>query len=277
MALNDIPLQDLHAEAELKQPDLAYEDALADALVQWFKPNYFAWADPIKCPECQGPTKAQGMVAPSVDDLAGGASRVELHVCNRSPGCGGSFRFPRFNDPVYLMRSRLGRCGEFANLFTLFLRAVGLKARYVWNAEDHVWNEYWSPALKHWVHLDSCECARDQHLLYDKGWGKKQSYILAFSIEGAQDVTKAYVQDWEAALQRRQRISEGELEQLLDSVTSRRLARLDPMAVAQLREDEKTQRLFLEGKLGDREEESLPPRQSGTAEWTAARGEDGLN
>lgn len=40
MALNEIPLQDLHAEAELKQPDLAYEDALADALVQWFKPVY---------------------------------------------------------------------------------------------------------------------------------------------------------------------------------------------------------------------------------------------
>jgi len=136
--------------------------------------------------------------------------------------------------------------------------------------------QYWSPALKRWVHLDSCECARDQHLLYDKGWGKKQSYILAFSIEGAQDVTKAYVQDWEAALQRRQRISEGELERLLESVTSRRRARLDPMTVAQLREDEKTQRLFLEGNLGDLEEESLPPRQSGTAEWKAARGEDGM-
>jgi len=38
--LNEIPLQDLHAEAELKQPDLAYEDALADALVKWFKPVY---------------------------------------------------------------------------------------------------------------------------------------------------------------------------------------------------------------------------------------------
>lgn len=136
--------------------------------------------------------------------------------------------------------------------------------------------QYWSPALKRWVHLDSCECARDQHLLYDKGWGKKQSYILAFSIEGAQDVTKAYVQDWEAALQRRQRIDEGDLERLLDSVTSCRRARLDPKTVAQLQEDDKTQRLFLEGKLSDREEELLPPRQSGTAEWKATRGEDGM-
>jgi hypothetical protein len=40
MALNEIPLQDLRAEAELKQPDLAHEDSLADALVKWFKPVY---------------------------------------------------------------------------------------------------------------------------------------------------------------------------------------------------------------------------------------------
>jgi peptide-N4-(N-acetyl-beta-glucosaminyl)asparagine amidase len=136
--------------------------------------------------------------------------------------------------------------------------------------------QYWSPTLKRWVHLDSCECARDQHLLYDKGWGKKQSYILAFSIEGAQDVTKAYVQDWEAALQRRTWISENELARLLDGVTSRRRAHLDPRTTAQLQKDDETQRLFLDGKLGSREEESLQPRQSGAAEWKASRGEDGM-
>ena len=89
-------------------------------------------------------------------------------------------------------------------------------------------------------------------------------------------MTKAYVQDWEAALQRRQLISEVELEQLLDGVTSRRRAHLSPKTIAQLQEDDKTQRLFLEGKPSDREDESLLPRQSGTTEWKAARGEDGM-
>jgi hypothetical protein len=84
------------------------------------------------------------------------------------------------------------------------------------------------------------------------------------------------VQDWEAALQRRHQISENELGQLLDEVTSRRRAHLDPKTRAQLQEDDKTQRLFLEGELGNQGEEPLLPRQSGTAEWKAARREDGM-
>lgn len=146
--------------------------------------------------------------------------------------------------------------------------------------------------MKRWVHLDSCECARDQHLLYDKGWGKKQSYVLAFSTEGrilisvlmllidpisgAQDVSKAYIQDWQAALLRRSRIDEQDLQQFLEDVTTRRRSGLTPEAIAQLREDDKTQRLFVDGNLGHGDEESLQARQSGTAEWKAARGEDGM-
>lgn len=38
MALDQIPLQDLHADAERMANDLAYEDALAECLVKWFKP-----------------------------------------------------------------------------------------------------------------------------------------------------------------------------------------------------------------------------------------------
>ncbi|KAG8803607.1 peptide-N4-(N-acetyl-beta- glucosaminyl)asparagine amidase [Serendipita sp. 399] len=183
-------------------------------------------------------------------------------------------------DPRYLMRSRVGRCGEFANLFALFIRAVGLRGRYVWNAEDHVWNEYYSPALKRWVHMDSCENARDQHLLYDVGWGKKQSYILAFSTEGAQDVSRAYIKDYGAALSRRNRMNEDDLQSVLAEVTRKRRAKLERKRLAELEQEDEWQAKFLRGEPSSASQEKeaeadLGPRQSGTAEWKAARGEDG--
>ncbi|CCA72866.1 related to PNG1-protein with de-N-glycosylation function (N-glycanase) [Serendipita indica DSM 11827] len=244
-------------------------DALAEALVKWFKPNYFTWRDPIRCTACQGETQSIGMGQPTPDDLQGGAGRVELHQCKT---CRTVVRFPR--DLKYLMRSRTGRCGEFANLFALFINAVGLRGRYVWNAEDHVWNEYYSPGMDRWVHLDSCENARDQHLLYDVGWGKKQSYILAFGPDGAQDVSRAYIKDFAAALPRRNRISEGELEKALADVTRARRAGLSAERLAALAREDEGERRFIYGEQLE-DTEDLPARQSGTAEWKAARGEDG--
>lgn len=269
-----IPMEQLHKTAkeiqEGESPLPGYEDALAAALVKWFKPNFFVWIDPIKCTVCQGETTHKGMGTPSEDDLAGGAGRVELHQCNL---CGNIVRFPRYNNLHYLMRFKKGRCGEFANLFTLFIRAVGLRARYVWNAEDHVWNEYYSPALNRWVHMDSCENARDQHLLYDVGWGKKQSYILAFSIDGAQDVSRGYIKDFDAALPRRNKANEGDLQQALGEVTRRRRVGLSAQKLQELEREDRGEMEFLQGKT--QPEESLPARESGTAEWKAARGEDG--
>lgn len=149
------------------------EEAVVLAMAQWFKHDFMKWVDPIKCPRCQGETKFSGMGQPTQSEIADGAGRVELHRCVQ---CQEERRFMRVNKVSTLLRTREGRCGEphpstdvclilltvahsilgeFAHLFYTLLQAKGLRARYIWNSEDHVWSEYWSPTLKHWVHVDS--------------------------------------------------------------------------------------------------------------------------
>lgn len=40
--------------------------------------------------------------------------------------------------------------------------------------------------------MDSCEASYDQPLLYEGGWGKEVSYVVAAGAWGAADVTPRY-------------------------------------------------------------------------------------
>jgi peptide-N4-(N-acetyl-beta-glucosaminyl)asparagine amidase len=110
-----------------------------------------------------------------------------------------------------LMETRKGRCGEWANLFCLFSISMGFETRYILDFTDHVWVEFYSDNLKKWVHLDPCENAFDQPLIYEAGWNKKLNYIFAFGEYELKDVIRRYSRQTEV-YQRRNQVEEDWLE-----------------------------------------------------------------
>ncbi|KAI7798934.1 peptide-N(4)-(N-acetyl-beta-glucosaminyl)asparagine amidase-like [Triplophysa rosa] len=252
---------------------LEEEDMLVLDLLQWFKGDFFSWVDSLPCSRCGGKTQASGSLPPSNDDLRWDAGRVENHYCQT---CQLSTRFPRYNHPEKLLETRRGRCGEWANCFTLCCRALGLEARYIWDSTDHVWTEVYSQSQRRWLHCDPCENACDKPLLYEVGWGKKLSYILAFSKDQVVDVTWRYSCKHSEVLSRRTQVSETWLLRTLNNLNASRQQSLGPERKKQLLE-----RLLVElvefispktpksGELGG--------RITGSLAWRAARGETGAS
>ena len=59
------------------------------------------------------------------------------------------------------------------------LHSLGFEVRHVTDWTDHVWVEVYSESQQRWIICDGGKC--DDFLLYEQGWGKKLTYIVAFS------------------------------------------------------------------------------------------------
>ncbi|XP_044533848.1 peptide-N(4)-(N-acetyl-beta-glucosaminyl)asparagine amidase isoform X1 [Gracilinanus agilis] len=279
-ALTCIPVQELQRRVQKKferakeldqDASINEEDFLLLELLQWFKGEFFQWVNSLPCSKCGGDTVPRGELPPDDEERRWGANRVEDHFCL---SCHVSNRFPRYNDPEKLLETRCGRCGEWANCFTLCCRAMGFEARYVWDATDHVWTEVYSSSQERWLHCDPCENVCDKPLLYEVGWGKKISYIIAFSKDEIVDVTWRYSCKHEEVISRRTQIKEDLLRETINRLNKQR-----QLSLSESRRQELLERMIVElvefispktpnpGELGG--------RISGSVAWRVARGEIG--
>ncbi|CAA7058789.1 unnamed protein product, partial [Microthlaspi erraticum] len=247
-------------------------------LLFWFKRS-FRWVNEPSCDRCGNKTIGQGMGSPLSSELAYGANRVELYRCTSCPTI---TRFPRYNDPLKLVETKRGRCGEWANCFTLYCRSFGYDSRLILDLTDHVWTECFSHSLGRWIHLDPCEGVYDKPMLYEKGWGKKLNYVIAISKDGVCDVTKRYTKKWHEVLSRRTLTTESSLQAVLRTLTMERRRSLTPQVLSALSLRDSNEQEEIERNLHSPDDASvsLPGRQSGDKEWRIMRsefGSDGKN
>ncbi|KHN73229.1 Peptide-N(4)-(N-acetyl-beta-glucosaminyl)asparagine amidase [Toxocara canis] len=246
-------------------------------LLSWFKTEFFHWVDTPTCESCGTVTlsssRTNGM--PTEEEKEFGANRVEVYVCKR---CLREVRFPRYNDPTKLLETRRGRCGEWANCFALCCRALQLETRWIYDKSDHVWCEVWVNDMDRWVHCDPCENVIDTPLLYEKGWGKKLSYVIAFGNDHVRDVTWRYTFDHLEVVKRRTACREAVLRNFIKKLNARyerlmsveRKTEMDQRYLKELIE-------FLSPNMQLRlnNEAERQGRTTGAAEWREARRELG--
>ena len=281
-ALNCIPVDELKLKAKSAFQQSSSEktskmipgvdDLLLIEFQTWFNQSFFKWMNSPSCRFCESPTHSVGHIEASSTERRWQANTVENYKCN---SCGCETRFPRYNHPEKLLETRIGRCGEWANCFTLCCRALGFEARYVLDWTDHVWTEIFSKTQNKWLHCDPCENICDQPLIYEAGWKKKISYIIAFSKDEIRDVTWRYTTKPSQVLFRRNLCRENWLLNLTIKLTGN-LQQMLPIP----RKQELLKRFSMElascTRVKDEEVSAMSGRTSGSLAWRTSRGETSI-
>ncbi|KAJ3031331.1 UNVERIFIED_CONTAM: peptide-N4-(N-acetyl-beta- glucosaminyl)asparagine amidase [Siphonaria sp. JEL0065] len=272
-AREHIPIEELHSTAS-KETSEPFNVRLMRALLDWYKNDHMSWVNNLACDSCGNTaTVSAGAGQPTQEDHRFGAGRVELFSC---PTCASVSRFPRYNSPSKLMQTRRGRCGEWANLFTLYSITMRFETRYVMDYTDHVWCEFFSEEWNRWVHVDPSEGggSLDQPLMYEQGWKKQLIYVFAIGEYEVVDVFRRYTRDVPGMLFRRKLARETEIQTWTNQITATLQQSVSPSLRISLlaRSAQEFTELMnpVARPLGDSEKSG---RQSGSVEWRLARGE----
>uniref|UniRef100_A0A2A4JM22 Peptide-N(4)-(N-acetyl-beta-glucosaminyl)asparagine amidase n=1 Tax=Heliothis virescens TaxID=7102 RepID=A0A2A4JM22_HELVI len=263
-------VQRLIKTGQIKNPDLPFDIALLMELLGWFKHQFFKWVDQPNCAGCGGKTTFRDNFTITTD---GETTKMEVYDCL---ACGVGAKFVRYNDPRTLLETRRGRCGEWANCFTLLCRSLGYDTRFVYDITDHVWCEVFDYDSNTWLHADPCEGKLNAPLMYCHGWGKKLSYVIAVSRDDLQDVTWRYTMDHKEVLKRRTECTEDELVACILALREHRQRQVSDARRRHLtkRTLQELVQLMQERRPKDYESDG---RLSGSIQWRSERGELGAN
>lgn len=131
-----------------------------------------------------------------------------------------------------------------------------------------------------WVHVDPCENVIDKPLMYEKGWRKKLTYIIAYSKDEVQDVTWRYTRNQEAVMERRTICAEQSLLDFLGTLNDERqdpdygYSRARRKYVIKRRLLELIEMMYVPNSQNDSNDETYEGRTSGSLVWRLARGEN---
>lgn len=257
----------------LGMDDTHFRDMLLLEILNWLKNEFFSWMDKPSCHVCQRMTELAGTTTPTAAELIYKANRVEDYMCT---SCGAHTRFPRYKDPGKLLETRTGRCGEWADCFVLCCRAADFETRLVMDFMDHVWAEVYSDKQQRWLHCDPCENVCDKPLLYEAGWKKRLTHIIAFSYDNIQDVTWRYSSNHVELLNRRTSVDENWLVWAICKLRAERFQVLSLSHEAKKQILERTAMELVELlNPSNSSTENLSGRTSGSEAWRRARGELG--
>jgi hypothetical protein len=173
-------------------------------LLHWFKTDFMKWMPKeLHCATCAEINNNSNQTM-FVQVIVGDSKRLrmsEIHTCNK---CGSHQIFPRHIQIVNIADTRIGRCSEWSILFGAILNSMSIQTRIVHDFLDHCWNE--SLINNKWIHIDSTldyPICYDHPYYYEQNWGKKYEYVLGFSTNNLEDVTRYYTEHLDSVLKRR--------------------------------------------------------------------------